>query len=187
MRLPIVAAFALIMVACGDNNTSSSIAENPQENQFSTAESETTIPPETVDEAPVVAPTAAADTAGDSEPSAEFAALPAPYNAADYARGRRTFRQCSSCHLVAEGGGNLVGPNLYGMFGRQAGALESFNYSDAVKDADFIWTPERLDEWLANPRAFLPGNRMTFAGVRREDDRTAVIAYLMVEAGWVPE
>ncbi|MEO0981161.1 MAG: cytochrome c family protein [Pseudomonadota bacterium] len=113
--------------------------------------------------------------------------MPAPYNAADFARGQRTFRLCSSCHLLEEGAGDLIGPNLHGMFGRQVGAVEGFNYSSAVAEADFVWTPEILDEWLANPRDFLPGNRMSFAGVRRPDDRVAVIAYIMAETGWTPE
>jgi len=119
-----------------------------------------------------------------SEPSAEFATLPAPYSQASYATGKRVFKLCSTCHTVAEGGPNTIGPNLYQVFGRQVGSSEGFNYSEAVENADFIWTPEKLDEWLESPRNFLPGNRMTFQGVRKPKDREAVIAYLMVETGW---
>ncbi len=119
-------------------------------------------------------------------PSDVFAALPEPYQSADYARGRRTFKLCVSCHLLEEGAGHRVGPNLSGFFGKEVGAAEGFAYSTALQEADFIWTPEQLEQWLANPRTFLPGNRMSFAGVRREDDRHAVIAYLMVETGWEP-
>ncbi|MGB2389202.1 MAG: c-type cytochrome [Henriciella sp.] len=104
-----------------------------------------------------------------------------PYASADYARGRRTFRLCQSCHTVTEGGPNLVGPNLHGLFGREVGTMPGYSYSAAVNDADFVWTPERLDEWLTNPRSFLRGNKMSFAGVRKPEDRLAVIAYLMVE------
>lgn len=113
-----------------------------------------------------------------------FAALPAPYNTADYARGRRTWKLCQSCHLTAEGAGNLVGPNLHGLFGREAGTLDGFAYSPALQEADFVWTPEQVDHWLENPRTFLPGNRMTFAGVRKPEDRIAVVAYLMSETGY---
>ena len=119
--------------------------------------------------------------------SEAFAALPEPYKSTDYNRGRRTFKLCQSCHTLQEGGQNLVGPNLYGMFGRQIGAVEGYSYSRAVQDSEIIWTPELLAEWLESPRNFLPGNRMSFAGVRRPDDRTAVIAYIMSETGYSSE
>ena len=119
-----------------------------------------------------------------AEPSAEFAALPAPYSDASYSIGKRVFKLCSSCHTVAEGAPNLVGPNLHGIFGKQVGSIDGFSYSPAIQEADFIWTPEKLDEWLESPRTFLPNNRMTFQGVRKPADRQAVIAYLMVETGW---
>ncbi|MEM6535530.1 MAG: cytochrome c family protein [Pseudomonadota bacterium] len=121
-----------------------------------------------------------------SETENPFAALPEPYQSADYNVGRRTFRQCGTCHSLVEGGPHLLGPNLYGIFARQVGSVESFGaYSKASKEADFSWTPELLDEWLANPNDFLPGNSMSFAGLRRPTDRTAVIAYIMVETGYV--
>ena len=119
-----------------------------------------------------------------SEPDPNIAlvkALPAPYNTADYTKGRRQYSTCRSCHLLAEGAGHRVGPNLHGMFGRNIGALEDFKYSKAVLAADFEWTPEKLDAWLANPRKFLPGNRMTFAGISNETQRKNLIAYLLVE------
>ena len=112
-----------------------------------------------------------------------MAALPAPYAAADYEGGRRVFAQCRSCHTIDAGAPNRTGPNLHGLFGRQAGSVEGFAYSDAVKAAGFAWDSERLEHWLENPRSFLPGNRMAFAGVRDEQQRHNLIAYLMVESG----
>ena len=120
------------------------------------------------------------------EGSSQFADLPAPYASAKYSRGKRIFTQCSTCHTLDEGGPAVLGPNLYGIFGREVGTKEGFGYSDALQAADFTWTPEQLDQWLTNPREFLPGNRMSFSGVRRPDDRTAVIAYIMAETGYEP-
>ena len=118
---------------------------------------------------------------------AAFDILPTPYSQADYSLGRRTFKNCQSCHTITEGGRHLVGPNLHGIFGRTVGSAEGFQYSTALEAEDFIWTPERLEEWLDNPRDYLPGNRMTFAGVHRPADRHAVIAYLMVESGYAAQ
>ncbi len=130
--------------------------------------------------APETAPDPSSVEAAMPELSPEFSDLSSPYREASYAIGRRIFRQCSSCHLVEAEAGHLVGPNLHGIFGRQVGAKEGFTYSKALQEADFIWTPEKLDDWLTNPRSFLPGNRMSFVGVRRPSDREAVIAYLLV-------
>ncbi|MEM6652160.1 MAG: cytochrome c family protein [Pseudomonadota bacterium] len=121
------------------------------------------------------------------ELSDAFAALPEPFASADFNRGRRTFKLCQSCHTLNEGGQNLVGPNLYGVFGREIGGVDGYTYSKAVQESDIIWTPEILAEWLESPRNFLPGNKMSFAGVRRAEDRTAVIAYIMAETGYLNE
>ncbi|HRJ01797.1 MAG TPA: cytochrome c family protein [Hyphomonas sp.] len=122
--------------------------------------------------------------AAPAEPSLEFAHLPEPYASASYAAGARTWKLCQSCHLTKEGAGNMVGPNLHGIFGRQVATVEGFDYSPALKAETFTWTPEQLDHWLQNPSTFVRGNRMSFAGVRKDSDRIAVIAYLMVETGY---
>lgn len=129
-------------------------------------------------------PSAPAQTQAPSpaEIEAAIAALPAPYNQADYSAGRRVFAQCRSCHTIDAGAPNRVGPNLHGVFGREIGSIEGFTYSQAVRDADFTWDAAQLDHWLANPQTFLPGNRMAFVGVRDETQRRDVIAYLMVES-----
>ncbi len=164
-----------VLAACGGSSEPNTPAPVPEENTV---------------ENPVVETASETDSTPEvvAEPAANpFEALPAPYNTADEARGRRTFKLCQSCHTLAEGAPNLVGPNLYGVFGRDVGGVEGFAYSQAVQDADFVWTPEILDEWLTNPRDFLPGNRMSFAGVRREEDRLGVIAYIMAETGYTTE
>lgn len=127
--------------------------------------------------------TPAAPAASNEEMQARIAALPAPYSEANYEAGRRVFAQCRSCHTIDEGAGNRVGPNLHGVFGREIGSVEGFNYSQPVQDANFVWDAGQLDHWLQNPQTFLPGNRMAFAGVRDEMQRRDLIAYLMVETG----
>ncbi|MBX9746794.1 MAG: c-type cytochrome [Hyphomonadaceae bacterium] len=133
------------------------------------------------------APTGAAPgTPSAPAPGAEamqqrIAALPAPYNDATYEAGRRAFAQCRSCHTINAGGGHRAGPNLHGLIGREIGSAPDFSYSQAAQNANFTWTPEQLDRWLQEPRTFLPGNRMAFAGVRDAAQRRDLIAYLMVE------
>jgi cytochrome c len=116
--------------------------------------------------------------------TALLAALPAPWSEADLDNGRRVFARCRSCHTITEGGPNMTGPNLYGVFGQPAGARPGYNYSTAMKQADFIWDGARLDDWLENPRTFLKGTKMSFAGIPGADDRRDVIAFLKVETGY---
>ena len=125
------------------------------------------------------APTAA-------EKAALLAALPAPYNEGDLDNGRRVFARCRSCHTITEGGPNMTGPNLYGVFGRQAGGKPDYNYSTAVRQAGFAWDAGHLDHWLENPRTFLRGTKMSFAGIPDAADRRDVIAFLKVETGYAP-
>ena len=111
--------------------------------------------------------------------SAEEYLAAAPYADADRSRGERQAQICRACHSLEKGGRNMVGPGLYGFFGTVAGTREGFPYSEALREAGFVWTPRALDAWLAQPGRFLPGNRMTFAGVMRQEDRDALIAYLL--------
>ena len=120
------------------------------------------------------------------EQLAVLASLPAPYNAADLENGRRRFAQCRSCHTLPAGGPNLVGPNLHGVFGREIASKPGFNYSKPAQEANFVWDAQHLDQWLTDPRGFLPGTKMVFAGIKDPNDRRDVIAYVMVESGWRP-
>ena len=129
---------------------------------------------------------ATAPTPTDAQKAAALASLPAPYNTGDLANGQSKFALCRSCHTIAEGGPNMTGPNLYGVFGRKAGAVADYNYSDAVKAAGFVWDGEHLDKWLADPRGFMPGTKMSFAGLKDPKDRIDLIAYLKVETGFKP-
>lgn len=135
----------------------------------------------------VAAPAAAkAEPLTNAEKAMLLASLPAPYNQADLENGRRAFARCRSCHTLTEGGPNMTGPNLWGVFGRQAGSHPRYNYSNALSSAGFAWDAERLDHWLENPRSFLPGNKMSFAGLPDETDRRDLVAFLKVETGYTP-
>nr|CAM58084.1 hypothetical protein [uncultured marine microorganism] len=101
------------------------------------------------------------------------------YAAADTGRGEALSMQCRACHTLEQGGANVLGPNLFGVFSRTAGSAPDYPYSEVLAAGGFIWTPRALDAWLAQPFAFLPGNRMSFPGLTDGNDRNAVIAYLL--------
>ena len=98
--------------------------------------------------------------------------------AADVERGAQIFGQCMACHSVKPGE-HLTGPSLAHVWSRKAGTAEGFmRYSDAMKRADVTWSESTLDKWLSDPKRFLPGNSMTFPGIKEEKDRADIIAYL---------
>ena len=102
-------------------------------------------------------------------------------SAQDVENGADVFKRCRACHDVGEKAKIKVGPILNGIVGRKAGTIEGFNYSDANKKAGaegWVWTEEKMMEYLLNPRAAMPGNKMAFAGIRDEQDRKDLIAYL---------
>lgn len=97
------------------------------------------------------------------------------------AQGEKVFRKCKACHQVGEGAKNRSGPILTGIVGEAAGAVEGFKYSKPMKaaaDGGLIWTQEELVAFLAKPKAYMKGTKMSFAGVKKESDQAAVIEYL---------
>lgn len=93
--------------------------------------------------------------------------------------GAKVFRKCASCHGAEKGGKAKVGPNLWNVVGDKPGAAEGFKFSDAMaKMAGKPWTPENLNVFLKNPKAYVPGTKMTFAGLPSAAERAAVIVYL---------
>ena len=113
-------------------------------------------------------------------PAAQAPATPAAAAGAvkgDAAAGRLVFRKCQACHST-EPGKNLVGPSLAGVIGRKAGTEANYGYSPAMKQADIVWSPETLDQYLTDPAKVVPGNKMPFPGLKTADDRADVIAFL---------
>jgi cytochrome c len=97
---------------------------------------------------------------------------------ADPAKGQQSARVCMSCHTFDQGGQDRTGPGLWGVVGRNVASHGAFAYSNALKAQTGEWTYERLDHYLTNPAKAVPGNKMAFAGLRKQQDRANLIAYL---------
>jgi cytochrome c len=106
-----------------------------------------------------------------------MAALPAGSAAAQSAGEKAFKKHCGACHTV-EAGKNRVGPSLHGVFGRPAGKVEGFKYSDANSKSGAVFDDKFLDTYLTDPKAAMPGNKMVFAGVKNEQERKDLIEYL---------
>jgi cytochrome c len=97
---------------------------------------------------------------------------------ADVGRGENAAKKCQACHTFNKGGRNLVGPNLWGVIGRPKASEAGFNYSAALKAKGGTWAIDDLNQFINNPRGYIPGTNMTFAGIQRGGERADVIAYL---------
>jgi cytochrome c len=96
----------------------------------------------------------------------------------DAAVGAKVFNKCKACHTVEEGGKHKVGPNLHNIVGRAAGIAEGYRYSKAMAGSGITWDEATLIAYLENPRKYIKGTKMSFAGLRKPADRDNVIAYL---------
>ena len=102
-----------------------------------------------------------------------------PVRGADVEKGKVVFEQCAACHSL-DGTGDYDGPTLKGVTGRKAGSLEDYRYSAAMKRSDVVWDAMTLDQYVADPQASIPGNRMAFAGISDKTQRDDLIAFLAV-------
>jgi cytochrome c len=127
---------------------------------------------------PVAAPKE--DTGGAPAPAAEvsFPKIAELMKNASVANGQAVFKRCSTCHTANEGGRHSTGPNLWNIVGRKIGGAEGFNYSSAVKNKDGEWTYENLAKYLHDPKGFIPGNRMAFAGIKDDAELADLLVYL---------
>ena len=92
--------------------------------------------------------------------------------------GEKIFKKCSSCQMIASGGKNMIGPNLWGVIGRQTASIADYKYSKALTSYSKEWTFEEMNGFLIKPASYIKGTKMAFAGLRKEKDRASVILYL---------
>jgi len=100
----------------------------------------------------------------------------------DPEKGKRVFMKCKSCHVM-EAGKRRMGPSLAGIFGKEAGSMEGFKYSKAMKDSGIVWDDATMTEFLRSPRKYLKGTKMGFAGIRKDEQIADLIAWMKENGG----
>lgn len=104
--------------------------------------------------------------------------MPFAAKAQDAEAGGRVFAQCRTCHQIGEGAKNGVGPQLNGLFGRKAGTVEGYAYSNAYKALDKVWSPENFTVYIKDPRGVTPGTKMVYPGLKDETQNKNLVAFL---------
>ena len=94
------------------------------------------------------------------------------------AEGAKIFKKCAACHSIAQGGGNKIGPALWGVLGRKAGSVSDYKYSKAMAAHEKAWTFDEMNGFLIKPKDWIKGTKMSFAGLKKENERAAVILYM---------
>ncbi|AUX71033.1 cytochrome c family protein [Porphyrobacter sp. HT-58-2] len=155
-------ASLVTLSACGGKQAE----EAPAETTEAAAPAEA---PAATEEAPAEATEAAAAAAGGT---LEFASM-----TTDAKAGEKVFALCRSCHVLDEGV-NRVGPSLHKIVGRKSGSVAGFAYSDANKNSGVTWSEDVLFEYLKDPKGFMPGTKMAFPGIKNDQDRANLVAYL---------
>jgi nitrite reductase (NO-forming) len=128
-------------------------------------------------------PTTSGETAPPSQPASPTIKA-AVTGGGDAAAGRLVYRKCQACHSL-DAGKNLLGPSLAGVIGRKAGTAPNYNYSPAMKNADIVWNERTLDQYLSDPAKIVPGNKMPFPGLKTDNDRADVIAFIGSSSGGI--
>ena len=128
-----------------------------------------------VDGTVTVASSTSAETSSDNSESEDIMALFASTNASE---GAKIFKKCAACHSIALGGGNKIGPALWGVIGRKAGSVSDYKYSKAMAAYAKPWSFEEMNGFLIKPKDWIKGTKMSFAGLKKAKERAAVILYM---------
>ncbi len=99
-------------------------------------------------------------------------------SAQDAAAGEKVFNKCRACHQIGENAKNGVGPQLNGLIGRKSGTIEGYNYSDANKNSGLLWDEATFREYIKDPKAKIPGTKMSYAGLKQESEIDSIVVYL---------
>jgi len=164
MNKIVVSILLAVILILGINKISDVIfyVEKPEKSAYQVADVSTTATTETT-------------SASSSTGSGDIMALLASASAAD---GKKVFKKCAACHSVAKGGGNKIGPALWGVLGRQAGSISDYKYSKAMATHGKLWSFEEMNGFLIKPKDWIKGTKMTFVGLKKETERAAVILYM---------
>ena len=164
MNKIIVSIILAVILVLGINKITDVIfhVEKPEQSAYQIASTSTTTTTETT-------------SASSSSGSGEIMALLASASVAD---GEKVFKKCAACHSIAKGGGNKIGPALWGILGRQAGSVSDYKYSKAMAAHGKTWSFEEINSFLIKPKDWIKGTKMSFVGLKSKNDRVAVILYM---------
>jgi len=164
MNKIVVSILLAVILILGINKISNVIfyVEKPEKSAYQVADVSTTAITET-------------NSGSSSTGSGDIMALLASASAAD---GKKVFKKCAACHSIAKGGGNKIGPALWGVLGRQAGSISDYKYSKAMATHGKSWSFEEMNGFLIKPKDWIKGTKMTFVGLKKETERAAVILYM---------
>ena len=121
------------------------------------------------------ASTTSAETSADDADSGNIMSLFASTSSAD---GAKIFKKCAACHSIAQGGGNKIGPALWGVLGRKAGSISDYKYSKGMRELGKNWNFKTINSFLIKPKNYVKGTKMAYAGLKKEKDRASIILYL---------
>jgi len=121
---------------------------------------------------------ASTTSAGTSAENSESGNIMALFASTSSAEGAKIFKKCAACHSISQGGGNKIGPALWGVLGRKAGSISDYKYSKAIVAHGKPWSFEEMNGFLIKPKDWIKGTKMSFAGLKNANERAAVILYM---------